>query len=412
MRWLDWAAPETLFTMCVAILGSATLLAIVGILLIYLAGEHRQRLRLEEEVARRTEELRRALMSANEASRAKTDFIARVSHDLRSPLTSILGYSQLLSEAGGPQAYQARTILRSARHMLDLINDLIEYTRGGGDKLNEVPVRIQTLLETIVQEAWVLARQNNNQFVSSIQRDLPTTLVLDGTRLRQILLNLLDNAAKFTRNGMIELVAGVEASGHEDQSWLWFSIRDTGCGIAPDDQGKVFEPFFRSADLAEGVGLGLAIVAEWTRRMNGTLTLHSAPGEGTEIKVRLLVRLAPLMDAEADLPPQPAASDEPGYRQLAAALIRADSMEGEAGDDVAPPAEVLEQLERLLAIGALTDLRDRVETLYLTHPQCRRFVLLSRALLEKGDLDALRWLIECMPACRVQTDPAINILTL
>ena len=409
MRWLDLAAYEGLFMLCAAVLVSSIMLTIAGILVVYLAGERRQRLHLEEQVARRTEELRRALLSANEASRAKTDFIARVSHDLRSPLTSIIGYSQLLSDAGGPQAYQARTIRRSARHMLNLINDLIEYPHGGGDKLNEVPVRIHTLLEAIAQEAWILARKNNNQFISSIQRELPATLVLDGTRLRQILLNLLDNAAKFTRNGMIELVAGVDVGGPEDQPWLWFSIRDTGCGIAPDEQSKVFEPFYRSADLSDGAGLGLPIVAEWTRRMNGTLALHSTPGEGTEIKVRLLVRLeadvdtAPAMDADDDLALQLAE---------AAALIRSGSTDGDACADAAPPVEVLEQMERLLAMGALTDLRDGVETLYLTNPQCRRFVLVARALLEKGDLETLHWLVECTPARRVEPGQAINVLTL
>ncbi len=403
MRWFDWAAPERTFTMCAAVLGSGVMLAIVGILTAHLTGGRRQRLRLEEEVAQRTEELRQALLSANEASRAKTDFIARIGHDLRSPLTSIIGYSQLLSDAGGPQARQARTIRRSARHMLNLINDLIAYTHGGGDKLNEVPVRIHILLETIVEEAWILARKNNNQFMSSIQSNLPSMLVVDGTRLRQILTNLLDNAAKFTHNGVIELVAGMEPAGRVDQAWLWFSIRDTGCGIEPDDQAKIFEPFYRSAGLSEGIGLGLPIVAEWTRRMNGMLTLRSTPGEGTEIDVRLLVRL----DIEVHIPPAQSSSaddhlswadvadGELTIRELPAAVakVRVGCSNDAGCDDIAPPSEMLEQAERLLAMGALTDLHDWVKTLYQAHPQCRTFALLSQTLVEAGDLDTLRWLV-------------------
>lgn len=137
--------------------------------------------------------------------------------------------------------------------------------------------------------------------------------------------------------------------------------------------------------------------------MNGMLTLRSTPGEGTEIDVRLLVRL----DIEVHIPPAQSSSaddhlswadvadGELTIRELPAAVakVRVGCSNDAGCDDIAPPSEMLEQAERLLAMGALTDLHDWVKTLYQAHPQCRTFALLSQTLVEAGDLDTLRWLV-------------------
>lgn len=255
--------------------------------------ERQQREDLQAAVDQRTSELRQALMAANEASHAKTDFLARVSHDLRSPLTSIMGYAQLLQRVGGLASQYARTIGRSANHMLVLVNDLIEYARGVGEQPEPMPIYINAWLDGISREALVLVERHGNRFVLRLDQPLPPVLVTDAKRLRQMLINLLDNAAKFTTDGRVELRVSAEhqlhGAGAAETLELVLAVHDTGMGIAPADQSKLFEPFFRTSSAAgvPGVGLGLSIVQIWAERMGGTVALASAPGQGATFTLRL-----------------------------------------------------------------------------------------------------------------------------
>lgn len=246
---------------------------------------------LDKKVVERTQEMHLAMLSANEASRAKTEFLARVSHDLRSPLTSIMGYAQLLQEAGGKTSAHARIIRRSAWHMLNLINDLIDYARGASsDTLEPSALYIHGVLDAVVQEAKILADKNNNRFMLDIRNELPTVLVTDGKRLRQVLINLLQNASKFTRDGVIELLVTSQPQVNDSRLvTLICQIKDTGCGISQKDQLRVFDPFFRTAGAtqSDGVGLGLPIVEAWVKRMGGTVRLHSTPDVGTEVTLHI-----------------------------------------------------------------------------------------------------------------------------
>ncbi len=265
-----------------------------------LASERQRNAWLEETVAQRTLELHKALLAANEANRGKSEFLARVSHDLRSPLTSIIGYAQLLHLDPTKMGHNVGVILRSATRMLSLINDLIEYACGASsDRLEIAPLYIHGLLDEVALEANVLAASNGNSFVLNIRDELPPVLLADGKRVRQVLLNLLGNAAKFTRNGRVELQVDCRRlDTHPEQVRLEFCVRDNGCGIAPQNQAEVFKPFFRIGDVAiEGAGLGLSIVDEWTRRMGGELQLCSTPGEGT----RVTIGLALTVGSERDL---------------------------------------------------------------------------------------------------------------
>ncbi|MFZ6771508.1 hybrid sensor histidine kinase/response regulator [Undibacterium sp. SXout7W] len=248
---------------------------------------------LDKKVIERTAEMHQAVLKADEANRAKSEFLARVSHDLRSPLTSILGYAQLLQSNGGKTASQARIIRRSASHMLHVINDLIEYARGySSNQLEPAPVYIYGVLDAIVQEAKILTEKNHNRFLLDIRNELPTVLIIDSKRLRQVLINLLQNSAKFTKKGLIELlITCQEDSAHPRQIILSFNVRDTGCGISEENHKNVFTPFFRvnKTTQSEGTGLGLPIVETWVHRMGGDITLRSSINTGTEIQIQIPV---------------------------------------------------------------------------------------------------------------------------
>lgn len=250
------------------------------------------------------ERLREAVLRANAADRAKTDFLARASHDLRAPLTSIIGYAQLLQGSGMAVTQNAQIIRHSADHMLGLIDDLVEYASGSlRDEIDVRPRQLPAFIDSLAHEAEMLARKNDNRFV--LQRDdgLPAVVWMDARRVRQIVGNLIENAAKFTRQGSIELLVGHRTEGAPAGSvTLQIEVNDTGCGISAEDQPRVFEPFYRCGDKrrSEGTGLGLPIVELWVGRMGGTLQLDSTPGVGTRIRIAIPLRLG----TEADLDPR------------------------------------------------------------------------------------------------------------
>lgn len=263
---------------------------------VLLDAKSQEQLKLEHAVVERTQELRTALIDADEANRAKTDFLARVSHDLRTPLTSIIGFAELVQTAGQENAERGRIIGRSARHMLAMVNDLIDYARGGEpDALHCAPVYVHALLDAVVQEGAELARRRGNQFSFRIERPLPPVLELDAKGLRRVLGNLLDNATKYTTDGCIELLIDcVGAVEIAQPVRLTFIVKDTGLGIAPADQQRIFEPFQRldTARTQPGTGLGLAIVRQWVERMGGSLTVDSAPGVGTSMRLDVTAMVA------------------------------------------------------------------------------------------------------------------------
>ena len=251
---------------------------------------------LEQAVETRTRELQGALLVADDANRAKGEFLARVSHDLRTPLTSIIGFADLIQAAGREDADRGRVIRRSADHMLGMVNDLIDYAAGEfADTPQREPVYLHALLEVVAQHGASLAARSGNAFRVELADRLPPVVEMDGRRMQQIIGNLLDNATKFTANGLIRLI--VDASEVEGQPGLHeldISVSDNGCGIAAADQQRIFEPFARleGARHRPGIGLGLAIVKQWVERMGGALRIDSEPGRGTTIGMTLHARAA------------------------------------------------------------------------------------------------------------------------
>lgn len=242
---------------------------------------------------------RAARHAAEAANRAKSQFLAGMSHELRTPLNAVLGYAQLLTMQGGLSARQARgldTIHQSGQHLLALINDILDLARieAGRTELNPTPVNLAGLLQTVVNLMRVKADEKRLAFVFDAGAGLPEAVLADERRLRQVLLNLLGNAIKFTDNGTVTLRACAEPKGPA-QVLLRLDVEDTGVGMRPDDMERIFEPFEQVGDVQRrsgGTGLGLAITRALVNDMGGQVQVSSEFGRGTRFRVELPLPVA------------------------------------------------------------------------------------------------------------------------
>jgi len=249
---------------------------------------------------------REARYAAEAANRAKSEFLASMSHELRTPLNGVLGYAQLLARSGGLNPRQARgleVIQQSGQHLLALINDILDLARieAGRTELNIEPVNLSDTLQTVVNLMQVKAGEKRLAFVFDAAPGLPEAVLADERRLRQVLLNLLGNAIKFTDQGTVTLRASAEAKG-DSQMLLRFDIEDTGVGMRPEDMKRIFEPFEQVGDVQRrsgGTGLGLAITRALVNDMGGQVQVSSEFGRGTRFRVELPLPLAQPMHAAA-----------------------------------------------------------------------------------------------------------------
>lgn len=235
---------------------------------------------LEQAVKDRTEDLNSALETARKASQAKVNFLGQVTHDLRSPLTSILGYAQLQA-ANSVSAQKATQVIQDrALYMKDLIDGLIDYARDltADDELQDI--YLIAFIDNLVNHAHIVASKQNNRFQLKIETDLPTVIRCSSKQLQRILLNLLDNAAKYTTDGHFSLSVAVTGNTRQKQS-LVFRVSDTGQGIPAEQLEKIHTPFYQGSENNPGAGLGLAICFELADSIAGNLELESEPGKGT-----------------------------------------------------------------------------------------------------------------------------------
>jgi adenylate cyclase len=272
----------------------------------------------EAELADLVQRLEIARDEAMEASRTKSSFLANMSHELRTPLNAIIGLTELLCDNaprfGTEKALEPlRRVLRAGRHLLNLINDILDLSKieAGKMDLTLETMTIGPVVEEVVGTARPLAEQNKN----ALELDCPDgtgSVHADNMRLRQILLNLLSNACKFTKGGTVRLrVARAEEAS---QHWVDFAVSDTGIGMTEEQLGRLFQEFSQ-ADASTtrqfgGTGLGLAISRRLCRLMGGDITVTSAPGEGSTFTVRLPAQAAALMPVAETTPAatSPAAS--------------------------------------------------------------------------------------------------------
>ncbi|HEU4665914.1 MAG TPA: ATP-binding protein [Dokdonella sp.] len=233
------------------------------------------------------DELGRQRSSLEEANALKNALIATLSHEFRTPLTSIFGYLHLIERRAiaDPAAAQAlQAIRRSATYLFALAENLLEYGRddAGGALLNPVDVDLGALLADIEEMFAPLAEAKGIRFRATLAADDATTPRFDEVKLRQIVVNLLSNAVRYTAQGEISLAF----AWHERS--LVVDVRDSGIGIAPEFMTQVFKPFNRGAQAGRnGAGLGLSIVRRLVEQMHGSLALESEPGKGTHFRIEL-----------------------------------------------------------------------------------------------------------------------------
>jgi signal transduction histidine kinase len=229
-----------------------------------------------------------------EASQHKSQFLANMSHELRTPLNAIIGYSEILQEeieeAGQDRLTpDLRKIEHSGRHLLGLINEVLDLSKieAGKLELNYEPVNLSRLIDEVIGTAGQLAEKNRNRLVVE-GADGIGPLTADPMRLKQILLNLLSNACKFTQEGEVALRARRVADGRE---WIELAVADTGIGMTAEQQGKLFQDFTQADSLTArrygGTGLGLALSRKLARLMGGDVTVTSEAGKGSVFTVRL-----------------------------------------------------------------------------------------------------------------------------
>jgi adenylate cyclase len=261
----------------------------------------------ELQLGQLVDRLAEARDAAMEATVAKSRFLANMSHELRTPLNAIIGITEMLMEdaedSGDRGAREPlERIARAGKHLLQLINDVLDLSKIEAGKLevNYEPVALASLVSDVVGEAEPLAAKNGNRLVVECPSDIGSVRS-DPTRLRQIMLNLLSNACKFTENGSVALSV---SRGHADgKDWISIRVVDTGIGMTNEQLGRLFQEFSQADSSTTrkygGTGLGLAISDRLCRIMGGSIDVESEPGVGTTFSVRLPADQPDVLDAAA-----------------------------------------------------------------------------------------------------------------
>jgi signal transduction histidine kinase len=250
---------------------------------------------LESKVAERTRDLQKATLTAREASQAKSAFLAKMSHELRTPMNAIIGYSEIMLEDATDRGDESAVadlgkILSAARHLLGLINDVLDLSKIEAGKMDLYleSFDVRKLINDVISTAQPLVDRNHNRLTVECPPNIGL-IHADATKLRQILLNLLSNASKFTERGEIHLQ--VVREKHADRETIFLHVRDTGIGMTPAQIGKLFEAFMQADQSTAvkygGTGLGLAISREIVHRHGGEIALETRSGGGAEARVEL-----------------------------------------------------------------------------------------------------------------------------
>ncbi|HTE04855.1 MAG TPA: response regulator, partial [Planctomycetota bacterium] len=308
---------------------------------------------LERLVEERTRQLEKATLEAQGATRAKSDFLANMSHEIRTPLTAILGFADLLGDGQLTReeiGSHARIIRRNGDHLISVINDILDLSKieAGKMLLEETWCSPLVVMQDVAALLAPRARDKGLAFRIAAATPLPATIRSDPTRLRQILMNLVGNAIKFTAQGHVSLLASLPernlaAPGEPPQ--LHLVVEDTGIGIGAEQAAQLFQPFTQSDTSTTrrygGTGLGLAISRRLARMLGGDVLLETRPGAGSRFTLRVdtgpldgIPRMSPAQVAAAT---RSTAGEGPGAPTAAARVARGAPAAGAAPDD-APPA--------------------------------------------------------------------------
>jgi PAS domain S-box-containing protein len=233
--------------------------------------------------------------AAEVANQAKRQFLANMSHEIRTPLNGVIGFIQLLSgtELDPTQRQYVDYVLSSARSLIDIVSDVLDFSKieAGKLELSCVPTDLYALLRQTVEITRFSIEEKKLEFITSIDTRLPETVMADPLRLRQVLVNFLSNAAKFTLHGEVELSALCRRDGERES--IEFSVRDTGIGISAEQKDQLFSAFTQAdASISRqfgGTGLGLNISARLAQMMGSSIQLESVPGSGSKFSFTLPV---------------------------------------------------------------------------------------------------------------------------
>lgn len=257
------------------------------ILIVTLYRTNNYRKKINNELLAANIGLKAAMEKAEEASQLKTQFLSTITHELRTPLYGVVGITNMISDEHQELANSPHlnSLKFSAKYLLSLVNDILQMNKIEEKRiiLEYAPFNIEEEITTITNSVQYIAKNNHNELVVAIDKNMPKLLIGDKLRLSQIMMNLTSNALKFTKNGKVEVdVREVKAEGNTH--FIQFKVSDNGVGIAPADQEKIFDMFVqvsRKDDDYQGTGLGLAIVRKLVALFGSEICLESKLGEGT-----------------------------------------------------------------------------------------------------------------------------------
>jgi len=345
--------------------------------------EARQRRQAEE-----SRVLAEARMAAEAASSAKSQFLANMSHELRTPLNAIIGYAQLLKTGHSSERDLAaiQTIEHSGEHLLTMITDILDIAKVEAGRLELLPgvFDIRVCVLNVAQMVRLRAEEKGLMFTVTIADDVPHQVIADQKRIRQVLINLLGNAIKFTQAGEVRLEVSCILSNTDDTA-LRFSVVDTGVGIGLDQVQRIFHPFEQAGnaiDRSGGTGLGLSITRHIVRMMGGDIRVESEIGRGSRFIVE-----APFGRADKEV----ARLDAPVADETGLALTDVSDVTEPL---VAPLDAHLEHLLSLARAGNLRAIRKEVPEIIAAGDQYRRFAERLDALAAGYQSPAVLRLIE------------------